>query len=111
MKDKDGFSKICSAGDLKENQGKKFIVGDQEIALFKVKGKFYALSNVCPHQHMPIIYDGFLDAGYVFCPAHGWQFNLETGKQPDGKSGLVSYEVKNLADEIWVKVIKKELKW
>lgn len=106
-----GFSKVCAVGDLKENQGKKFIIGDQEIALFKVKGKFYALSNVCPHQHTSIIYDGLLDAGYVFCPAHGWQFNLETGKQPDGRSGLSTYEVKILENEVWVKVVKKELQW
>jgi len=107
----EGFTKICSIGDVKENQGKKFIVGSEEIAIFKVKGKFYALSNVCPHQHTSIIYDGFLDAGYVFCPAHGWQFNLETGNQPDGRSGLSTYEVKILENEVWVKVVKKELQW
>jgi len=111
MTETKGFSKICTVDDLKENQGKKFIVGDQEVALFKVKGKFYALSNVCPHQHMSIIYDGLLDAGYVFCPAHGWQFSLETGKQPDGRSGLSTYELKMLDDEIWVKVDKREVKW
>ena len=111
MSELEGFTKICSIDDVKENQGKKFIVGSEEIALFKVKGKFYALSNVCPHQHTSIIYDGFLDAGYVFCPAHGWQFNLETGKQPDGRSGLQSYELIINADEIWIKVVKKEMKW
>jgi len=111
MTEMEDFSKLCAVGDLKENQGKKFIVGSEEIALFKVKGKFYALSNVCPHQHMPLIYDGFLDAGYVFCPAHGWQFNLETGKQSDGRNGLSTYEIKIIADEVWVKVGKKEVQW
>lgn len=105
------FSKICAVGELRENQGKKFIVGDQEIALFKVKGKFYALSNVCPHQHIALIYDGFLDAGYVYCPAHSWKFELATGKQVDGRKGLTPYEVKILDEEIWVKVTKKGLNW
>ena len=111
MTEMEDFSKLCAVGDLKENQGKKFIVGSEEIALFKVKGKFYALSNICPHQHMSIIYDGLLDAGHVFCPAHGWQFNLETGKQCDGRNGLSPYEIKVISDEVWVKVDKKEVKW
>jgi len=111
MTELNNFSKICAVGDVKENQGKKFIVGSQEIALFKVKGEFYALSNVCPHQHMSIIYDGLLDAGHVFCPAHGWRFNLETGKQSDGRNGLSTYEVKILDNEVWVKVVQKDLQW
>lgn len=111
MTELENFTKVCTVRELKENQGKKFIVGSEEIALFKEKGKIYALCNICPHQHMSLIYDGMVDAGHVFCPAHGWQFNLETGKQPDGKSGIQTYEVKIVDDEVWVKGNKKELKW
>jgi len=111
MSDLENFTKLCLISDLKESQGKKIIVGTEELAVFKVKGKIYALSNVCPHQHKSLIYDGMLDAGYVFCPAHGWQFNLETGKQIDGRNGLQTHEIKIDDESVWVKVVPKELKW
>ena len=51
-----------------------------EIAVFKIDSKVFALSNICPHQHTALIYDGFVEDGCVVCPAHGWKFNLRTGK-------------------------------
>jgi len=111
MTDLEQFTKVCSLSEIKENQGKKIIVRDQEVALFKVKGNVYALSNICPHQHMSIIYDGMLDAGHVFCPAHGWQFNLETGKESESRGSIQSFETKIIDGEIWIKIVKKELKW
>jgi len=107
----EGFFKVCRLNDLSENSGKRFIVDDVDIALFKVDGKIYALSNICPHQHSPLIYDGFLEDGCVVCPAHGWMFNLETGKTPTGQKGLNSFEVMVEKGEVFVKVFKKVLKW
>lgn len=106
-----GFDKICSLSDLSENEGKRFIVNDTELAVFKVNDKIYVLSNVCPHQHTALIYDGFIEDGCVVCPAHGWMFDLATGKTPMGSRGLNVYESKIIDDEIFVKVIKKELNW
>ncbi len=107
----EGFLKVCRLNDLSENSGKRFIVDDVDIALFKVDGKIYALSNICPHQHSPLIYDGFLEDGCVVCPAHGWMFSLETGKTPTGQKGLNSFEVMVEKGEVFVKVFKKVLKW
>jgi len=107
----EGFFKVCRLNDLSENSGKRFIVDDVDIALFKVDNKIYALSNICPHQHSPLIYDGFLEDGCVVCPAHGWMFSLETGKTPTGQKGLNSFEVMVEKGEVFVKVFKKVLKW
>ncbi len=107
----DGYTKICPVDNLKEYQGKRFIVDDIEIAVFKVDCEIYALSNVCPHQHTALIYDGFIEDGCVVCPAHGWMFNLKTGRMPTDNKGLDSYLVKIFEDQVYVKVNKKELKW
>jgi NAD(P)H-dependent nitrite reductase small subunit len=107
----DGYEKICKLSDLKENQGKRFLINDVDVAVFKVDDKIFALSNICPHQHTKIIYDGVVEDDCVVCPAHGWMFNLKTGKQPTGARGLDSFPIKILNDEVYVLVKAKELKW
>ncbi len=107
----EGFFRVCSTDDLVNNSGKRFIIDDVDVAIFRVDEKIYALSNVCPHQHSPLIYDGFLEDGCVVCPAHGWMFSLETGKTPTGQSGLNSFEVRVENGDVFVKVFKKVLNW
>lgn len=107
----EGYVKICKVSDLKENQGKRLIINDVDIAVFKVDGEIFVLNNICPHQHTALIYDGFIEDGCVVCPAHGWMFNLKTGKQPTGARGLDSYPVKIIDDQIYSLVKPKELKW
>ena len=106
-----GFTRVCPADELKEQHGKRFIIDNMEIALFKLEGNIYALSNICPHQHTALIYDGFLEHGCVVCPAHGWMFDLQTGKTPTGGRGIDTYETKVIGGEVFVKVVKKEMKW
>lgn len=107
----DGFEKVCKISELKENTGKRFIVNDVEIALFKVNEAVYALQNHCPHQHVAMMYDGFIEDGYVICPAHGWEFNLADGKMRTGRKGLDSYKVKIVNDDVFVNVVEKKLNW
>jgi len=107
----DGFTKVCKVSELRENQGKRFLINDVDIAVFKVNGEIFVLNNVCPHQHTSVIYDGFIEDGCVVCPAHGWMFNLKTGAQPTGARGLDSYQVKIIDDEVFAIVKAKELKW
>ena len=108
---KDGYTKLCKISDLIENQGKRFIIDDIEIAVFKIDSEVFAVSNICPHQHTALIYDGFVEDGCVVCPAHGWIFDLKTGKQPTGASGLNTFPIKIIDDEVFALVNKKELKW
>lgn len=107
----DGYFPVCLYNDLTEKSGKKFIINETEIAVFKVDGKIYVLNNICPHQLSAIIYDGFIEDCFVVCPAHGWKFNLETGKLPTGGNGLQVYE--NIIENgvIAAKVFPKKFNW
>jgi nitrite reductase/ring-hydroxylating ferredoxin subunit len=105
------YIKLCRADELKEGAGRRFIVEETEIAVFKIKNEIYALSNICPHQHTALIYDGFIEDEFVVCPMHGWKFNIRNGKQPTGQNGLNSFPIMVINDEVYVKVYKKELRW
>jgi nitrite reductase/ring-hydroxylating ferredoxin subunit len=107
----DGFTLICSVNELSDRVGKKFIVNDIEIAVFKIDSEVFAVSNICPHQQTRLIYDGFIEDEFVVCPAHGWKFNLRTGKKDSGSNGLQVYLVEIVDENIYVKVTPKELKW
>jgi nitrite reductase/ring-hydroxylating ferredoxin subunit len=111
MTELESFTKVCPVENLKEREGKRFIINDIEIALFKVDDEIFALSNICPHQHTALIYDGFIEDGCVVCPAHGWTFNLKTGRMPMDRKGLDSYPVKVIEGNVFIKAIKKELSW
>jgi nitrite reductase/ring-hydroxylating ferredoxin subunit len=105
------YTKICKVSELKENHGKRFLINEVDVAVFKINEEVFVVSNTCPHQHTTIIYDGIIEDGCVVCPAHGWMFNLKTGKQPTGARGLDSYPVKIIDDEVYAIVKAKELKW
>lgn len=102
---------LCKVSELTDRQGKRFIVDDTEIALFKVDNEVYALSNICPHQHTALIYDGFIEEECVVCPAHGWTFDLKTGKLKTGSTRLTTFPVLIKDDNIFVKVTKRDMKW
>ena len=105
------FTKICSVHDIEEDDGKRFIINETEIAVFKSDSKIFALNNICPHQQTALIYDGFIEDGCVVCPAHGWKFDLRTGNKKSGSRGLDSYEVKIVDEIIYVKVVPKKFNW
>ena len=105
------FTKICNMHDIEENKGKRFIINETEIAVFKSNGNIFALSNICPHQQTALIYDGIIEEGCVVCPAHGWMFDLRTGNKKSGSRGLDSYEVKVVDENIYVKVVPKKFNW
>lgn len=107
----EGFTFLSSISDLQEGIGKKFIVNDVEIAVFKINSEVFAVSNICPHQQTHLIYDGFIEEEFVVCPAHGWKFDLRTGKKNSGSNGLQVYNVEVSDGKVFVKVTQKELRW
>ncbi len=52
----EGFEYICMMDELQENVGRRFIVNDVEVAVFKINSEVFAVSNICPHQQTHLIY-------------------------------------------------------
>jgi 3-phenylpropionate/trans-cinnamate dioxygenase ferredoxin subunit len=53
----------------------------REIALFHLKGRYYAIEDSCPHAGGSLVL-GKLDGTLVTCRAHGLRFDLATGCMP-----------------------------
>ncbi|KAI9783805.1 MAG: hypothetical protein M1839_003141 [Geoglossum umbratile] len=57
--------------------------GDTQLAVFKVKGKWYATQQMCPHKRAFVLSDGLLgddaekDKLWVSCPHHKRNFELK----------------------------------
>lgn len=75
-------------------EGRAFAVGDQQIAVFRLRdGRVRAVSAVCPHRGGPIA-DGQTDSRVVMCPLHHNTFELDTGCSTTGQEPLRSYPVR-----------------
>lgn len=112
------FCKVSKLSDLLDRMGRRFLfpsadnsADEVEIALFKVDDEVYALSNICPHQHTALIYEGFIENNCVVCPAHGWMFDLKTGNQLTDTTGLDAFPVKIENGDVYVAAYSKKYKW
>jgi len=111
------FIKLCKIDELPEGTGRKFMLDHStEIAVFKIKGKIYAVSSICPHNQTNKLHEGYVDKElYLACPVHGWKFHLETGLvPPDCKeifSKLETYKTKVESGELYVEKKKRKLKF
>lgn len=101
---------LCPLEELPDGAAKAVVVGCQEIALFNVKGKIYALRNFCPHRGAPLS-EGFIEDHQVICSWHGWQFDLSTGglvRNP--RIRVETYPVRVVEGEIQVQLeVVKEI--
>ena len=77
------FVPVASTADIPPGEARAFVVGDREIAIFNVSGRFYALENACPHQGGPLA-EGFIEGEIVTCPWHAWCFDVTDGKMTFG---------------------------
>ncbi|OTB01547.1 hypothetical protein M426DRAFT_63978 [Hypoxylon sp. CI-4A] len=72
-----------------------------QVLVFKYKGKMHAVNNRCPHSSYPLSegtpfdvedFGVVLSAG-ITCPKHGWSFDLFTGKSDRASYKLGIWEV------------------
>lgn len=102
------YAKICKSTELFEGKGRQFVFSedsDMQVAVFRIKGKLLALSNICPHRHQDKIHEGIIKSGNIICPAHGWTYNMETGRNTDLRQGiksLVKYDIYEEDGFVWV---------
>ncbi len=104
----DNFIYLAKVSDFEEGKGKKFVLNNKEIAIFKYKGQLGAISSVCSHQDGPLA-DGNIENGYVVCPWHQYEFDPFTGDAPPGyDDGVDAYDIKINGDDVYVSLIPKD---
>jgi len=88
-----GWVKVADLSEIKRRRRMAVQVGDQEIALFLVGEKVYALRDICIHKQRNLS-KGTVFNGKVVCPGHQWTFDLETGYECDQDEYQPTYDVK-----------------
>ncbi len=64
------FLKVISLSDLTPGTMKHAEINNLPVALYNVRGKIYATTDVCTHSQCQLT-DGFLEEQIVECPCHG----------------------------------------
>ena len=59
---KSSFRYLCLSKELALGRSRQFSISDEkgrkiEIAVFKIDGQYYAISNTCQHQGGPHVYE------------------------------------------------------
>ncbi|WP_411035980.1 Rieske (2Fe-2S) protein [Shinella sp. BYT-45] len=86
---------VVPAGEIKPGERRIVNVGGRPLAIFNIKGEFFALLNRCPHQGASLCH-GLLtglmtseapgeitysrQGEFLRCPWHGWEFDMRTGQ-------------------------------
>ncbi len=100
--------KVCKTSELPHGQSKAVQANGKEIVVFNIKGKFFAIDNLCLHAGAPLT-DGSVDEekGQVICGWHAWGYDLSTGKcvtHPKQDVFTGSYKTEIKGDEVFVMV-------
>lgn len=98
------FIRVASTSDIPEGRMKKVTVGNQQVLVVNLKGKYYAIGNVCTHFGGSLD-RGILDGNEVECPLHHSHFDVTTGQVKRGPATRAEpvYEVKAENGSILVK--------
>lgn len=94
------FVPVARAEEIAEGQGTLVERDGLSVAVFNAGGgRFYATGPTCPHEDGPLS-EGWLEAGAVVCPWHGFDFDLATGQcKVDADLSVPVYAVR-LADGV-----------
>lgn len=100
---------VATAAEIPDGGRKLVEINGRPIAIFHVKGEFFALYDKCPHEggslctgkltslvgsDGPGRYSLSRQGEIVRCPWHGWEFDLRTGKSLfSDKTRVRKYEV------------------
>ena len=70
---------VAKTTEIPEDEAKRVIIGDHQIAIFNLEGTFYATDDVCTHAFASLS-EGYVEDGCVECPLHAGMFDIKTGK-------------------------------
>ena len=105
------FIRVTRLSAIPEGKALKVTVAGTDIALWRVRGRIYAIGNVCSHQHFSELHHGSLAGLTVTCPMHGWTYSLETGIAVAGNGRVATYRVRTEGDDVYVEQPPEGTPW
>lgn len=73
------FTRVLGAQDVVEGRPVLVVVGDTEVAVFRVGEEFFAIDDLCSHAEASLV-EGDQYEYIIECPRHGGRFDIRTGK-------------------------------
>lgn len=94
---------VAPVGDFLPGTCRVVSTDDNPIVVVNLDGRFYALDNICTHEHAELS-DGDLDGEEIVCPLHGARFSVVTGAVlgPPAYENLRTFPVR--VTDGWVEV-------
>jgi 3-phenylpropionate/trans-cinnamate dioxygenase ferredoxin subunit len=80
---------------LAEGENVVVDIDGTDVALFNIKGHFYAIEDVCSHDGAEIA-SGQIEGDQIICPRHGARFCIKTGyvKSPPAYEAINCFPVR-----------------
>lgn len=100
----DTLLKVCAVDDFPLRRAVRVVLPADEVAVWKVDDRFYAVSAICRHHHVPTLHEGMREGLEVMCPLHGWTYSLATGEATRGGGRLQVYPVTVKDGAVWITV-------
>lgn len=98
-----GWVPVGRASDVPMLEGRSVQFGAARVAIFRLPDGWAAVEHACPHRGGPLA-DGIVANRCVTCPLHGWRFNLRTGLRQGGDERLRTWEVRERAGMLELRV-------
>jgi nitrite reductase/ring-hydroxylating ferredoxin subunit len=90
---------VCAVDDVPPGKSRAVRADGLDIALFNVDGTVYAIENSCLHQ------GAALSGRQVTCGAHGWRFDVTTGRLGSSMMlGVATFPVNISGDRVLVTI-------
>ena len=96
---------VAHVNDLQDGEKRQVSVGETDVLLVRLAGKYYAVGAHCTHYQAPLA-EGVLSGNHIVCPWHNAYFNITTGDQqePPGLDSLECYQVRIEGEQVIVSV-------
>ena len=99
--------RVCRLADVVDDELRAFAVHGVTwpVIVTRTNGELIACPGVCPHEDVALA-DGELREGALVCPAHGYAFDLRTGRcVGDPSLELRRYPITLVGDELYVDLL------
>lgn len=95
---------VCAVNEIPPGKSRPVRAEGKDIALFNVAGTIHAIENSCLHQGAALT-GGELCGNKVKCPAHGWNYDVTTGRLASSPTrGVICYPIQISGDRVLVTI-------
>jgi len=96
---------VAKKSEIQEDEAKRVIIGENQIALFNLDGEIYATDDICTHAYASLS-EGYIEDGCVECPLHAGLFDIKTGKAQGVPvtEDIKTFPVRIEGDDVYIEI-------